>query len=506
MQKNRLMSQRHREAATILPILSGSPSLQLGSDDIDKLRHREELASFHAEALANRAKDRVEKQLEVTTAEINIEYRRRIKETRDMIAQLTKSSGELAEERKALKEAHEQLIGYLAKLQNPLSLNLQWVQLRKSMGRGGQNTSSSSVSDAMDNNHRDLRSAVVKVTASIAELGIALQRVDDCVAAHQRELKDKNISVVLDSACLVPNLEVPVRDANSVKLHSSIMRPSGLHTEREWRNNVTGLLSCAPPIRAQARQVVMRARAVVRWVVENGFLDRPTAVVDVLQANLAETERQQMQLEFNARMVQGQLLTLERNRAQLLATLERVHQKVIETQRRLDMKLVRPVVEDARRDIDEDLERATTNLLQSELTIKNQLFEVETRRQRLILLYQDIETELLAKKRSAAMDRTCLGTQIGDPDARGNNNTTGAYSAPSTPRRVGGHLVLRPPGAGANANVSEAAASYTGVGLLSPHFGSQGVLRPQQQYQLPPQPQQPRSKQPKSVKLPPIQR
>src|SRR5262249_18738244 len=103
----------------------------------------------------------------------------------------------------------------------------------------------------------------------------------------------------------------------------------------------------------------------------------------------------------------------------LLGTLEKLHQKLTETQRRLDMKLVRPVVEDSRRDIDEELERATTSLLQSELAIKNQLFDVETRRQRLILLYQDIETELQSKRRAHAVDVKCLEAQIGSAGCSG---------------------------------------------------------------------------------------
>lgn len=390
--------------------------------DIDKERHHEELDAFHAEAIAAKAKDRVEKQLEATTANINNEYRRRIREARAMVAQLTKSAADLDQEHAALLEARNQLMDYLGQMQNPLELNLQWVQLRKAHRRSS--LTGRGVAEAIENNQRDLKQAIVKATAAISELDTTLKRLTECIEHHQREIKNKNISVVLDSACLVPNLEVPVRDEHSVKLHSSVMRRDNMHIENEWRNNVAALLSNAPIMRQTARHVVLRAKAVVRWIVENGFLDRPSHVIDVLKINIKDSEKHQKQLEYNRRMVQGQMLALEKNRAQLLGTLEKVHQKVVETQRRLDMKLVRPSIEDTRRDIDEELERATTSLLQSELAIKNQLFDVETRRQRLILLYQDIETELSAKKRAHAVDRSCLEANLAGSGARGTSDPT----------------------------------------------------------------------------------
>lgn len=412
------------------------PALQPRSSDIDKERHREELDAFHSDIVAQRAKDRVERQLEITTTQINHEYRKRIKEAREMIDRLSKSSAELATERSFLREAREVLLEYLGRLQNPIKLNLQWVQLRKNHRRSS--LGNQGVSEAMDNSHRDLRGAVLKLTSALTDVDVAMKRVDECVEAHQREIKDKNTTVVLDSACLLPNLEVPVRDENSVKLHSSVVRRTGLHTEQEYQNNVAALISSAPPIRQTAKQVVARAKAVCRWIVENGYLERPTHVVDVLKSSVQDSEKQQKQLEYNAKMIQGQMLALEKNRAQLLGTLEKVHQKVVETQRRLDMKLVRPIVDDSRRDIDEELERATTSLLQSELSIKNQLFDVETRRQRLILLYQDIETELQSKKRAYAVDMSCLNAQISQDDLYGhhhhhkNNNSSSGRRGTST--------------------------------------------------------------------------
>merc|ERR1719456_1969638 len=150
-----------------------------------------------------------------------------------------------------------------------------------------------------------------------------------------------------------------------------------------------------------------RVAAVVKGIQESGKTKRPAVVLDALSAHVKYESQQISSLNYNAKMVAGEIATLDKHHATVTGTLEKVRQQLQHAMQRLGLQIVRPISETTRTGVEEVLEIEVINMQRTEATLCTQLKELETKRQKMVALKAKIEAEMAERNQSLSLDNKC---------------------------------------------------------------------------------------------------
>merc|ERR1719439_100417 len=138
-----------------------------------------------------------------------------------------------------------------------------------------------------------------------------------------------------------PN-DSPASQMGSGRSPRALMKTHGLHTENEWRNQTFASLSHGVSAIEDAKRMRKRVQTAIRGIEDSGKTQRPACVVDALLAHIKYETQQLTSLKYNARMVSGEMATLDKHAGTVQGTLDKVRQQLANAEHRPDLQVVRP--------------------------------------------------------------------------------------------------------------------------------------------------------------------
>lgn len=364
---------------------------------------------FIAEQAAAMARQRGEKELVVASTNINAEYRKRIVETQELASRIQHNLDVVQAELKHAVKARESVVKALTEVQRPLSLTMDWYTARS---RHVNTPSGETVDRALNQTTHDLKGVIDTLSTLLIELDKALAGLRTTEQRYQSELHAKQSNIVLDRACVSGALDRSAGQLESPRLQRALLATHGMHTENEWRNRTSASLSVGVSAIEDSKKLRKKIQAAVKGIEESGKTKRPAAVVDALRSHSKYEAQQCQSLKYNAKMVSGEMVTLEKHHATISSTLARVRQQLAEANRRLTLQVVRPQGETARTGVEEVLEIELVNMRRTEKSLMKQLTELEVKLDRLTHHRDKIDREHEEHVKAQQLDQRCEAMEL----------------------------------------------------------------------------------------------
>ncbi len=414
--------------------MSVQPYIAEDVNVLTKGQHREFGTQAHQSRQA-----RIFGEQEATVATFNIRsvYNKRLQDTKaikDRAVAVTKTvEAELAAAEKVMAE----VVKLLADFQLPIQYNSQWLQMRQQNDYTGATNVAHSPRKELD---KGIITAVFKSTedvkAGLLEAASALKGLQSTIAvlrAAQETLKrDVSLKIgmmVIDQACM-NELIHPVSDEDA-KMTRVLMQPMGLHTDNEWVNVTSAAINGAVSAVDKCSVARKHAMKVVKENRESSNLSRHPAVVDALTTDVKYGEKLEKNLDMNAKMIQGEIRKLDKQRKLLQDSLALVGDRLRHAQQRMELCGVRTKVDTINVDVEEVLEMEIISMKKSQSEIAQNLRVVEKSREVAMRLLDKTVSEAVNHGKVTVLDKQCLSLrlpQIAQPGRTGTPRSNASQS------------------------------------------------------------------------------
>lgn len=393
--------------------------------------------AFTSEQHAVRARKKGERDMEMAALNIKTEYRKRLVDSKDLLARLQQQLALVANELVLCEAARAEGLKALQEFQRPISLTLQWMVQRKTRP---PSPSQDDVERALAQSQHELKQGIGQLAGELADLDAALSHLRDTKRRFEDEIKDKASAIVLDKVCMMETLAVPDVPADVItptvvataripappdatpgrgtlsgrqaRKGAAHMQSIGMHTDSEWRNTTMVSISRGTAV----VEVASRARKVLLLTTQalnnSGKLRKPAVVVDALVASIKTGTQHCTALKYNAKMVVGEMQQLVKQQQALQQTIEKVQSQLRDNTRRLELQLVRPTSESTRTEVEQTLELEVIKLKGVESNLKLQAADLESKKRRLHALQDKIGKEIDYRMDGLSMNHQCQTMEL----------------------------------------------------------------------------------------------
>ena len=365
---------------------------------------------YIAEQHAAMARLRSEKELAQAHKNINVEYKKRIEETRELSGRVQQQLGALQAEVAANRVSRDHVLRTMAEMQRPMALTMTWSNLRNT--RPGS-ASAATVDSALEQTRHEMKRTLDDLTTLLQNLEKTHAAMLAQQAKFESELRAKQTTLSLDRACLSGALMASLpKDGPMPQTSRTMQHLHPLHTENEWRNNTFASMSHGVSAIESSKTIRKKVSETMKTIEDSGRLRKPAVVVDALQHHLKYNQQNLQSLVYSGKMAAGELATLEKHSAIVRGTLEKVQQNLREATQRLGLSVVRPATESSRTGVEEVLEIEVINMRRTERSLQQQLHELDVKKQRMVALQGKIARESADRQESLRVDRLCTEVSL----------------------------------------------------------------------------------------------
>jgi prefoldin subunit 5 len=380
-----------------------------------------------------------EAEANMATSNIRSVYNKRLQDTKALKDRAVLVGKSVEAELAASEKAKAELVKLLGDFQLPIQYNAQWLQMRQ------QNTFSGS-SHVVQSPRRDLDHSIVKavfkstddVKAGLAEVAAALKELQSKISALQaaQEVLKRDVSLkigmmVIDQACMNELVQPVASDEG--KMNRVLMQPMRFHTDNEWVNVTSSAMHAAVSAVDHCSAARKHAMKVVRENRESSNLSRHPAVVDALNVDVKYGEKLEKNLDMNAKMIQGEMHKLDKQRKLLQESLALVQDRLRHAQQRMELCGVRSKVDTINVDVEEVLEMEIISMKKSRDEIAHNLRVVEKSREVAMRLLDKTVCEAVEHGKVTVLDKQCLSLRL--PQIQSGRVGT-PRSVPQSPRQT----------------------------------------------------------------------
>lgn len=379
------------------------------------------------ENLADMARKRGEADMVLANTNIRKEYTKRLKQTREMKDHMERIQRDLRTEMAHCEHARNEVLSGLRDFEPILLLSKRWSDIRR-----GRPTSPSShyesISRATTQYNDEVKLYMEKLVSALRDLETSLTEMRDIDRFLDNDINAKVSTMIIDNACMEELISPQdlMGPGSNLPIHNAIMQSSKLHTEKEWANNATAVLSSTNSHIIQSQKHRKKAIGLCRSLRESGKYNRSPAVLDAFAGRIKYNKHHCMSLEANMLMVNGQIDALDRQKAMMVGSLEKVLQQLGNARQRLNVRALLPDKENTRPDVEVTLEIEMSNLRQSELQLRDKLTELEKKREKQIRLLKQMNDEVQMRSDAIRSDTQCAELKLTSSSSQG-----GVASTPS---------------------------------------------------------------------------
>jgi hypothetical protein len=366
-----------------------------------------ELHTFeHHTELARR---RGEREIQIADGNIKSEYKKRLKSTKELRAKLQHHLQFLNAELEAFSAARDELLNMMVQVQRPLMLTQQWLHVRAEEGSFGD-----PIEGSLQQSVYEGKSSVATLAELLGEAQIVMGLLTTTKQRYEKEIEAKEMIILLDKASMDDALSgaIAMDVIKTIPVQRALMQTHALHTEDEWKMGTAASISSGTAVVERAKAARKNILNALRLINKAGRLQRPLCVVDALQQRIRENSFQCHLLDLNMKMIQGEMLTLEKQKAMLNGSLEKVRQQLETARQRLSVRVVKPPQEVQQAGVEETLEVEVIRMKNTEASLLKQLKELETKMKRLNMLVGEIRKELGEKSVALNLDKKCASMPL----------------------------------------------------------------------------------------------
>eukprot|EP00758_Cryptobia_borreli_P010268 Tbor_TRINITY_DN5555_c4_g6::TRINITY_DN5555_c4_g6_i1::g.13300::m.13300 len=401
------------------------------TNDFNILSNGENLESRMFEHYSKDARKRGEKEIEFANDTIRNEYRKRLKDTREMKDKMEHIQKQLKTEISLCEVARGVILLGLRNFEPSLILNKQW-----SINMRDRPSSPSlyfeTILKSVSQNNKEIQTHISELVDTITLIDACVVKLNKLNQILSQEINTKMDNMIIDNVCIEELIQPgDVMDTSDKGLmpQSALNQSSKLYTEREWANKTDNVVSSTVSQIGMSQCMRKEAMRIMKSLTDSGKFGRCPSVLDAFTAHLNYSQKQCTSLDANISLLKGRIDHLHKEKTILIGLLENIIRNLKTNYQRLSVRTLLPAKEHANQDVEATLEVEITNMKATECLMREKLTECEKRQVTQEQLLERMVQERAYRNSSVELDTACLKMQLLSCSSSGSGASTAGYMA-----------------------------------------------------------------------------